>query len=73
MWNLSAPCVSKTIVGSPEATSISNLLVPSYKRVASPAIASDPVTVTNVLSVEPVRATELDPAPMSDKTCVPVL
>ena len=51
MWNLSAPCVSKTIVGSPEATSISNLLVPSYKRVASPAIASDPVTVTNVLSV----------------------
>ena len=47
--------------------------VASNVKLASPAIASDPVTVTNVLSVEPVRATELDPAPMSDKTCVPVL
>ena len=45
--------------------------VPSNVKLASPAIAFAPVTVTTVLLVDPVREAVPVPPPISDKTSVP--
>ena len=42
--------------------------VPSYVKFASPAMALAPVTVTTVLSVDPVNDAALVTAPISDAT-----